>query len=85
LALAFTPAAAAKGPVRVDRVHGVRFELDGRILTIRILPRPDGRSPEVTRRVWGKRIDAICSPLPGGPPDVLGRDDATLRDCARSR
>jgi hypothetical protein len=62
LALAFVPAAAA-GPVRVDRVNGVRFELDGRILKVRLLPRADGRPPAVSRRVWGKRIDAICSPV----------------------
>jgi hypothetical protein len=61
-ALASAPAAAA-GPVRVDRTHGVRFELDGRVLKVRLLPRPDGRPPAVSRRVWGKRIDAVCSPV----------------------
>jgi hypothetical protein len=73
LAFASAPAAAAEGPVRVDRVHGVRFELDGRILTVRILPGPDGRPPEVTRRVWGKRIDAICSPVfhPRSPSTIV--------------
>ena len=65
VSLALAPGAglAADGPVRVDRLHGVRFELDGRVLTVRLVPQADGQLPDVRGKVWGKRIDAICSPV----------------------
>jgi hypothetical protein len=62
LALAPGAGVAADGPVRIDELHGVRFELDGRVLTVRLVPGEDGRPPAVSRKVWGKRIDAVCSP-----------------------
>jgi hypothetical protein len=63
LALVPGPAVAAQesGKVRVDRLHGVRFELAGRVLTVRLAPRKDRQPPDVRGKVWGKRIDAICS------------------------
>jgi hypothetical protein len=68
LALVPGPAVAGNqsGKVRVDRLHGVRFELAGRVLTVRLAPQTDGQPPDARDRVWGKRIDAICSP-PHGP------------------
>jgi hypothetical protein len=50
------PAVASPGPVRVDRDHGVRFELSGPNLTVTLI------RPDVQDDVWGKNLDAICSP-----------------------
>jgi hypothetical protein len=49
-------ATAAPAPVRVDRSHGVRFDLNGPVLTVALL-RSDARA-----ELWGERIRAVCSP-----------------------
>jgi hypothetical protein len=48
--------AAAPAPVRVDRDHGVRFELSGPVLTVSLT------KPTVGPEVWGRRVRAACSP-----------------------
>jgi hypothetical protein len=48
------PLAAADVHRGVDRDHGVRFKLDGRVLTA------DAFTKAARRAVFGKRIDAIC-------------------------
>jgi hypothetical protein len=65
LALVPGPAVAGdqSGKVRVARLHGVRFELAGRVLTVRLAPQTDRQPPGARDSVWGKRIDAICSPV----------------------
>jgi hypothetical protein len=52
-------AASAPGPARVDRDHGVRFDLKGTVLTVSLV------SPDAGEELWGKRIRAICSPVFG--------------------
>lgn len=56
-------AAEAEAEVRLDRLHGVRFELEGTRLTVRLVPQPDSHPPDVRADVWGKHIDATCSPV----------------------
>jgi hypothetical protein len=70
LSLLVVPAAQGAERIEVDRTHGVRFELDGRVLTVRLLPQQDRARPDIRREVWGRRIDAICSPVfhPRRPP-----------------
>jgi hypothetical protein len=48
-------AAAADVHRGVDRDRGVRFKLDGKMLTVRPLTKASRRA------VYGRRIDAICS------------------------
>jgi hypothetical protein len=55
-AVAAASATAAPAPVRVDRDHGVRFDLEGSVLNLRLL------RPEAGEQVWGKNVEAICSP-----------------------
>jgi hypothetical protein len=55
-------AGAVPSPVRLDRAHGVRFSLTGSLLTVRLVPQPNRTPPDARRQLWGKRIDAICSP-----------------------
>lgn len=50
-------AALAPAPARVDREHGVRFDLEGTVLRVS-LTRPDAGE-----ELWGKRITAVCSPV----------------------
>jgi hypothetical protein len=57
------PAAEGATEVRLDRLHGVRFDLEGKRLTVTLVPQPDSRPPDVRAEVWGRRIDAICSPV----------------------
>ena len=52
-------AASVPGPARTDRDHGVRFNLQGTVLTVSLL------KPDVSEELWGKRIRAICSPVFG--------------------
>ncbi len=59
LAIAAAPAAAE---TRVDHVHDVSYALNGRTLTVRLVPGPGGSLPDVRRKVWGRHITAICSP-----------------------
>jgi hypothetical protein len=60
--------ASAQGPeasgsqVALDRPHGMRFDLTGSVLTVRLVPQENRDPPDVRREVWGKRIDAICAP-----------------------
>jgi hypothetical protein len=46
--------------VRVDRDHGVRFDLEGSVLTVGLV----GQT-ETSNELWGKRIRAVCSPTFG--------------------
>jgi hypothetical protein len=50
-------AATAPAPAAVDRDHGVRFVLEGTVLTVS-LTRPDAGE-----QLWGKQVTAICSPV----------------------
>jgi hypothetical protein len=52
------PAIASPLPVRTDRLHGVRFNLKGDDLTVRLVPQA---RPGLRMRVWGRRVQAICS------------------------
>jgi hypothetical protein len=56
LLLSAVLAAAAPAPAGVDRDHGVRFDLSGRMLTVSLL------EPTVQPEVWGRRVRAACSP-----------------------
>jgi hypothetical protein len=53
---------AMPSPVRLDRPHGVRFDLTGSVLTVRLVPQRDRTARDARKQLWGKRIDAICSP-----------------------
>lgn len=55
--LVAAPAAGATTRRGTDREAGVRFTLDGRVLTARLLPRAPTR---VRRQLFGKRIRAVC-------------------------
>jgi hypothetical protein len=57
-----TAALASRSEVALDRSHGVRFELAGSVLTVRLVPQSNRSPPDVRKEVWGTRIDAICSP-----------------------
>jgi hypothetical protein len=59
--LAASPAASTS-KVALDREHGVRFDLTGSVLTVRLVPQREMSPPDARKDVWGKRIDAICSP-----------------------
>jgi hypothetical protein len=61
--LLIVPAARAEEVTRLDRDHGVRFTLDGAILTVRLEPQPGRRPADVRGEVWGERIRAACSPV----------------------
>ena len=57
--------ASAAGAVKtgLDRHAGMRLTLDGRVLTAKIVNTPHiHRDPTTEERLYGKRIDAICSP-----------------------
>lgn len=59
LVVLLVPAPATEAATRraTDREAGVRFTLDGRVLTARVLPRAPRR---VRRKLYGKRIRAVC-------------------------
>jgi hypothetical protein len=61
--LLMVPAAKAEEVTRLDRSHGVRFTLDGQVLTVRLVPQAGIRPPDVRRDVWGKRTRVACSPV----------------------
>ena len=61
LALPASAGAAVKSGV--DRHGGMRLTLNGRVLTAEILRTPHHhRDPTTEEQLFGKRIDAICSP-----------------------
>jgi hypothetical protein len=61
--LLIVPAAQAERLTKLDRDHGVRFTLDGAVLTVRLEPQP-GQSPaDIPEDVWGRQIRAACSPV----------------------
>jgi hypothetical protein len=68
ISLALPTAAGAAVKSGIDRDGGMRLTLDGRVLTAKILRQ------KVEEQLFGKRIDAICSPhsLPS-PRGVLVR------------
>jgi hypothetical protein len=47
------PAAQAEQVTKLDRDHGVRFTLDGRVLTVRLVPQSGRPPPDVRGHVWG--------------------------------
>jgi hypothetical protein len=51
--------------VATDREHGVRFSLDGRVLTVQLLPDSPGRT---VRTVSGAEISATCGANVTAPP-----------------
>ena len=55
--LAAAPVAGAATRRATDPEARVRFTLDGRLLTVRVLPRAPRR---VRRELFGKRIRAVC-------------------------
>lgn len=57
LSLLAVPAAQAETEVYFDRDHGVRFIVDGPVLTVRLEP------PDIREDVWGRQIRAACSPV----------------------
>ena len=62
LLLAAVSAGPASAAVGFDRVHNLRYELTGLTLTVRLVPNAEGALPAVRKRLWGKRVEAICSP-----------------------
>jgi hypothetical protein len=52
-------ATASPAPVRVDRSKGVRFDLEGSVLTVGLVA--PGMS-DTRDELWGERIRAVCSP-----------------------
>ncbi len=55
-------AVAAASVTRLDQSNGVRFTLAGRLLTLKLVPQQGSSPPDIRRKVWGKRVDAACSP-----------------------
>ena len=77
-------ATASPAPVQVDRSHGVRFDLDGAVLTVALV------TPETRPQVWGKRIRAVCSPTvravqlwPHGQPQLSYTFERDISDRAK--
>jgi hypothetical protein len=57
IVLASAPAAGAATRRATDSEARIRFTLDGRLLTVRVLPRAPRR---VRRQLYGNRIQATC-------------------------
>lgn len=55
--LVSVPASEAATRRATDAEAGIRFTLDGRVLTVRVLPRAPR---DVRRGLYGKRIRAVC-------------------------
>jgi hypothetical protein len=55
--LVTAPTSEAATRRATDREAGIRFTLEGRVLTVRVLPRAPRR---VRRELYGKRIRAVC-------------------------
>jgi hypothetical protein len=63
LALILPASAGAVVKSGFDRHAGMRLTLDGRVLTAKIVKTPHiHRDPTTEKRLYGKRIDGICSP-----------------------
>jgi hypothetical protein len=73
LFLLVVPAAEGATEVGLDRDHGVRFIVDGPVLTVRLEPQTGQRPPDVREDVWGRRIGAACSPVFSVRPRRLRR------------
>jgi hypothetical protein len=68
------PAAApGKKVVATDVERGVRFSLDGRVLTVQLVPPVRKQTFEA---VSGAEISAACGANVAAPPVIRGRDDA---------
>jgi hypothetical protein len=68
--LGAAPASEAATRRATDQEADIRFTLDDRILTVRVLPRASRR---VRRQLYGKRIRAVCSTSFGLSSGVLVR------------
>ncbi len=94
LSLLAAPAAQGASDEYLDHEHGVRFIVDGPVLTVQLDPQagqspPGGRTAVATalrRNARGRRIaERLCglvrdSGVPLGPAAVYGRD-LKLRSC----
>jgi hypothetical protein len=66
-------AAAANVRSATDHAAGVRFTLDGRALTLRLVPQAGHKPPDARRKLWGHRLRASCGHSgPAGNPLVAG-------------
>jgi hypothetical protein len=45
---------------RTDTGAGVSFRLDGRVLTVGIVPQPDSSPPDARRKLFGRHMRAAC-------------------------
>jgi hypothetical protein len=65
--------AAAQVRSATDLHSGVRFTLDGRALTLRLVPQAGRKPPDVRRKLWGHRLRASCGHSgPAGNPVAAG-------------
>jgi hypothetical protein len=61
--LLVVPPAQGATEVDLDRDHGVRFVVDGPVLTVRLEPQTGQRPPDIRMDVWGRAVRVACSPL----------------------
>src|SRR5688500_12974931 len=60
LALSSAGPAAAATKSATDRDSGLRFDLDGTLLTLTLVPQADRVPPDVREDVWGQPLSAVC-------------------------
>jgi hypothetical protein len=63
LSLLVVPAAQGATEDYLDRDHGVRFMVDGPVLTVRLEPQTGQRPPDIRQDVWGRQVRVACSPV----------------------
>jgi hypothetical protein len=66
-------ATGAPAPTQTDRLHGIRFDLSGAVLTVTLVK----GSQDTQAKVWGEQIEAICSPRFGSGTPPRGSVRAT--------
>ena len=71
--LLIVPAAHAEQVSALDRGHGMRFTLDGAVLTVRLEPQPGQTPADIRAEVWGRQIDVVCAPVFSVRPRKLRR------------
>jgi hypothetical protein len=54
-------AAVATTRSATDRESGLRFRLEGRVLTVSLAPQPGREPPDARDELWGERVRAACS------------------------
>ncbi|MEA2151403.1 MAG: hypothetical protein QOD69_3233 [Solirubrobacteraceae bacterium] len=65
--------AAAKVRSATDHLSGVRFTLNGRALTLRLVPQAGRKPPDVRAKLYGHRLRASCGHNgPAGTPVAAG-------------